>query len=179
MKLIAIPNSVLNLIARQWLADPIDRRRCVYRPDSPNAAINGLRYAEVRALVADGVMTNDWRGPGDAIAINEHEKNALREFCSGVYEAWDRFQASLGPNWSEPPERQGRLIVRASVIMTVEPSAYWRVQSTSPLAPVVTVPKMRPQLSPELGPFLCSGPYGRFYTPARSVPSARNRPARI
>lgn len=67
--------------------------RCVYRPDSPNAAINGLRYAEVRALVADGVMTNDWRGPGDAIAINEHEKNALREFCSGVYEAWDRFQA--------------------------------------------------------------------------------------
>jgi hypothetical protein len=44
----------------------------------------------VRALVADGVLTNDWRGAGDAIAINEDEQYALRDFCSDVYEAWDR-----------------------------------------------------------------------------------------
>jgi hypothetical protein len=35
----------------------------------------------------------------------------------------------------------------------VEPSAGWRVQSTSLPAPAVIVPKMRPQLPPRLGPF--------------------------
>jgi len=27
---------------------------------------------------------------GDAIAINEDAQHALRDFCSEVYEAWDR-----------------------------------------------------------------------------------------
>jgi hypothetical protein len=36
------------------------------------------------------VLTNDWRGPGDSIAINEREQPALCDFCSSVYQAWGR-----------------------------------------------------------------------------------------
>jgi hypothetical protein len=49
-------------------------------PTVPNAVDDGLRDAEVKALVADGVLTNDWRGPGNAIAISEHELEALCTF---------------------------------------------------------------------------------------------------
>jgi hypothetical protein len=51
--------------------------------------LDGLKHSEVRALVADRVLTNDWRRSGDAIAINEH---ALCDLCSEVSDARDKFQ---------------------------------------------------------------------------------------
>jgi hypothetical protein len=56
---------------------------------------------EARALVADRVLTNDWRGPGDAIAISAHELEALCAFRHEVGEAWDRFRARTGEEASE------------------------------------------------------------------------------
>jgi hypothetical protein len=99
MKLKTIPQSVLNLLALEPRSTvrvgPDHPSRYVHRPDSPKAVNNGLKHAEVRALVADGVLINDWRGHGDAIAINEHEheQHALCDFCSEVYGAWDKYQA--------------------------------------------------------------------------------------
>jgi hypothetical protein len=100
MKLKTIPQSVLNVLGVRWGTDGrhYERRspRYLYRhDDSPNRINNGLKHSEVRALVADGVLANDWRGDGDAIAILEHEQHALCDFCSEVYDAWGRLQGRL------------------------------------------------------------------------------------
>ena len=109
MKLKSIPRSLIDLLGQRWQApssyssfhsnfsdNDRDRQarpsRYIHRPDT-SRYVNGLKHAEVRALVADGVLTNDWRGHGDAIAINEHQQHALCDFCSEVYDAWDKFQA--------------------------------------------------------------------------------------
>jgi hypothetical protein len=105
MKLTTIPRSVLNLLGVRWrpTVGGFDEHRCerrahpsryIHRPER-SAPLNGLRHSEVRALVADRVLTNDWRGNGDAIAINEHEQHALCDFCSEVYDAWDRLQTRI------------------------------------------------------------------------------------
>jgi hypothetical protein len=44
---------------------------------------------------SDAVLTNHWRGHGGAIAINEHEQHALCDFCSEVYDAWEKLQTRL------------------------------------------------------------------------------------
>jgi len=88
-----IPQSVLNLLARRWPADNDGRRppRYLYRrDDSPGRINGGLKHSQIQALVVDGVLANDWRGLGDAIAIRADERHALREFGSEVYAAWDR-----------------------------------------------------------------------------------------
>ena len=104
MKLKTIPQSVLNLLALEPRSTVVRvgpdhpsryTSRYVYRPDSPKAVNNGLRHADVRELVADGVLINDWRGHGDAIAINDGEQHALLDFCSEVYDAWSKFQGRL------------------------------------------------------------------------------------
>ena len=41
---------------------------------------------------ADGVIHNDWIGPGAAIAVLDHEQSATCEFSDEVQAAWDRFQ---------------------------------------------------------------------------------------
>jgi hypothetical protein len=64
-----LPSDLAGLMSEEPLA-----------PTVPNAVDDGLRDAEVKALVADGVLTNDWRGPGNAIAISEHELEALCTF---------------------------------------------------------------------------------------------------
>jgi hypothetical protein len=46
--------------------------------------------------VADGVIHNDWIGPGAAIAVLDQEQAAICEFCDEVHEAWGRFQARTG-----------------------------------------------------------------------------------
>ena len=53
---------------------------------------NGLTWPEVRDLVTDGAIHNDWVGVGAAIAVLSHEQQALCDFCSDVYGAWKRFQ---------------------------------------------------------------------------------------
>jgi hypothetical protein len=98
----SIPLSVLNLLANRRHHTPGRLPRYIHRPEDRTPR-NGLRYAEVRDLVADGVIHNNWIGPGAAIAVLDHEQAAICEFCSEVYAAWDRFR--LGPNWREPPER--------------------------------------------------------------------------
>jgi hypothetical protein len=73
--------SVQTLIDRSWPAGSIDPRRCVFRPDRPKAVVNGLTHADARALVAEGVVKNDWRGRGDVIAISAEDIAALAAFC--------------------------------------------------------------------------------------------------
>ena len=84
-----MPASVLNLLAAGWR--PTDGPpRILYRPDdSPNRLAGGLGYQDVRALVADGVLTNNWRGPGYGIAIDRPELQELGDFCVEVYSAWE------------------------------------------------------------------------------------------
>jgi hypothetical protein len=54
-----------------------------------------LPWLEVRDLVADGVIHNDWVGPGSmAIAALDHEQAAVCQFCDEIYEAWGRLQAA-------------------------------------------------------------------------------------
>ena len=86
----AIPRSVVNLLAVGWR--PTDGPpRILYRPDdSPNRLAGGLGYQDVRALVADGVLTNNWRGPGYGIAIDRPELRELGDFVSDVHQAWER-----------------------------------------------------------------------------------------
>jgi hypothetical protein len=92
-----IASSVLNLLSKPWPADDDGRRsaRYLYRPDdSPGRVHGGMRHSEVKALVADGVLANDWRGLGDAIAITADQQQALCDFLSEVYAAWDRLQGA-------------------------------------------------------------------------------------
>ena len=80
-----IPQSVLDLIAAQWpdTSDGVWSTRYLYRPDDgADRRRCGLRYAEVRALVDDGILTNDWRGGGAGVAVLGHELEALRAFCA-------------------------------------------------------------------------------------------------
>jgi hypothetical protein len=96
MTLSTIPQSVLNLLAQRWPEDHDRRRppRYLFRPDySPGRVNGGRKHSEVRALVADGVLANDWRALGDAIAITANQQHALCDFLTDVYAAWDRLQA--------------------------------------------------------------------------------------
>jgi hypothetical protein len=42
--------------------------------------VNGLSYPLVRALVDEGVLTNDWVGHGAGVAAREEEQRALDDF---------------------------------------------------------------------------------------------------
>jgi hypothetical protein len=111
--MIKIPESVLKLLALEWRPtgghssfDSVFndergsyRRRAdpsyyMHRPDNPDAN-NGLKHAEVVALVADGVLLDHRTVDGTHIRINEHEQHALNDFCSEVYDAWRKFQARI------------------------------------------------------------------------------------
>jgi hypothetical protein len=80
-----LPESVLALIAMGWPAGDSAPRlpRLLYRPDDGvNRTLCGLRYVDVRSLVDDGVLVNEWRGGGAGIAILAGDLEALRDFCS-------------------------------------------------------------------------------------------------
>lgn len=92
----SIPESVINLLAngeRQF--DPNRHPgRYIHRPEDRGAR-NGLTWSEAMALTHDRVVTNDWIGGGAAVALLEHEKHAICDFCSEVYAAWRRLQTRL------------------------------------------------------------------------------------
>jgi hypothetical protein len=66
-----------------------------------------LKYRQVRDLVHDGVLTNDWRGQGTAIAIRADEHQALSDFLTEVYGAWDRLQLELARHAAADLRRTG------------------------------------------------------------------------
>jgi hypothetical protein len=55
-----------------------------------------MSYNDVMSMYKDGVFGSlsrtDKNNP-DTLAVNEHVGNALREFCSEVYDAWRKFEA--------------------------------------------------------------------------------------
>jgi hypothetical protein len=94
-----IPWSILNFISDpasgEELVHPVQRR--IFRPtDRSSRAGGGLRYSNVRRLIEDGVIENDWRGAGDALAISGSGQLALSDFCADVLVAWDRLRARTG-----------------------------------------------------------------------------------
>jgi hypothetical protein len=111
-----IPASVRNLRAEERDHDPGRQPRYIHRPEDRTPR---KTWPEVRALVEDGVLHNDWIGPGAAIAVLDHEQAAICEFCDEVYVAWARFQAKTAAS-------RLRGVVRASVI-AIEPFADWCV----------------------------------------------------
>jgi hypothetical protein len=78
-----IPLSVRNLLAGRRDYEPGRSARYIHRPED-RTPWNGLTWPEVRDLVADAVLTNDWIGPGLAIAVLDHEQAAVCEFCDEV-----------------------------------------------------------------------------------------------
>jgi len=106
----AIPRAVLDMLAEKWRTsggysafDSVfsdDRRKAdpsfyFHRKDSPDGDVNGVRAREVAALSAAGVLGAHIRDRGESYAVNEHAHHALTDFCSEVYEAWERFQERL------------------------------------------------------------------------------------
>jgi hypothetical protein len=79
-----LPESVLALLAMGWPAGDSAPRlpRLLYRPDDRvSRTLCGLRCVDVRSLVDDGVLGNEWRGEGAGIAIRARDMEALRDFC--------------------------------------------------------------------------------------------------
>jgi hypothetical protein len=90
----SIPLSVRNLLAEERDHDPGRLARYIHRPEDRTPR-NGLTWSEAKALVEDGVIYNDWIGPGAAVAVLDDDQRAICDFCSDVFEAWDRVQAKL------------------------------------------------------------------------------------
>jgi hypothetical protein len=87
MKLKTIPPSVLTLLAVADRSHDAGRQvRYIHRPEDKSPR-NGLTWSEVRALIDDDMIANDWVGGGAAIAVTEHEQRVVCDFCSDVYEA--------------------------------------------------------------------------------------------
>jgi hypothetical protein len=95
----SIPSSVLNLLTDRRTHTPGRLTRYIHRPEDRSPR-NGLTWPEARALIDDGVVDNDWIGPGAAIAVLDHEQAAACKFRDEVFQAWDRLHARL-----EAPER--------------------------------------------------------------------------
>jgi hypothetical protein len=88
----SIPPSVLNLLAEDRDYTPGCLPRYVHRPEDRGHR-NGLTWSETKALIEDGVVSNDWIGPGLAVAVEGDDHRAICVFRDEVYEAWERFQA--------------------------------------------------------------------------------------
>jgi hypothetical protein len=82
-----IPLSVLNLLAEEREYRPGRQALYIHRPEDRTPR-NGLTWPEVRGLVEDGMIRNDWIGPGAAIAVLDHEQSAVCEFRDEVFQAW-------------------------------------------------------------------------------------------
>ena len=90
----SIPPSVLNLLAEDRDYTPGNLPRYVHRPEDRSHR-NGLTWSEVKALINEGVVGNDWIGPGLAVALKGDDHRAICAFRDEVYAAWDRLQAQL------------------------------------------------------------------------------------
>jgi hypothetical protein len=87
----SIPLGVLNLLADERDHTPGRHPRYIHRPEDRTPR-NGLSWPEVRDLIADGVIHNDWIGPGAAIAVLDYEQSAICKFCDEVQAAWEGFR---------------------------------------------------------------------------------------
>jgi hypothetical protein len=87
-----LPESVLAILAGNRSCQPNSVDRIIHRPEDRGPR-HGLTYAEVVALIEDGVLKNDWVGPGLAVAVKGDAHRAVCDFCDEVHEAWNRFQA--------------------------------------------------------------------------------------
>jgi hypothetical protein len=92
-----IPECVLNLLANgQRQFDPNRHPgRYIHRPEDRGAR-NGLTWQEARDLTNERVVSNDWIGAGAAVALLEHERHAVVEFCLEVQAGWARCCDRLG-----------------------------------------------------------------------------------
>jgi hypothetical protein len=88
----SIPPSVLNLLAEDRDYTPGCLPRYVHRPEDRGHR-NGLTWSETKALIEDGVVSNDWIGPGLAVAVEGDDHRAICVFRDEVYEAWERLKA--------------------------------------------------------------------------------------
>ena len=77
----------------------------LFRPDdSPGRVNGGLKHSQVRGLIGDGVLANDWAGFG--FRLQRTSSNPLCDFLTDVYAAWDRLQARTGMARSIPEMRR-------------------------------------------------------------------------
>ena len=90
-----IPPSVRNLLAESREYTPGSLDRYLHRPEDRGPR-NGLTWPEAKALVGDGVVDNDWIGPGLAIAIAGDDHRAICAFRDEVHAAWSRCREKLG-----------------------------------------------------------------------------------
>jgi hypothetical protein len=89
-----MPASVLALLSENRPCPPNKCDRVIHRPEDRGPR-HGLTYQEVVALIEDGVLQNDWVGPGLAVAVKGDDHRAVTEFRAAVYEAWIRLQELL------------------------------------------------------------------------------------
>ena len=87
-----LPESVLAILAGNRASQPNRGDRIIHRPEDRGPRC-GLTYQEVVALIEDGVLKNDWVGPGLAVAVKGDDHRAICAFRDEVYQAWGRFQA--------------------------------------------------------------------------------------
>ena len=102
-----IPAQVLQLLAQAWqrpggvseveagfaAAQPsADRYLHEKQRDNPDSA---FRVVEIEDLVASGLFEGLSSSTDGAFTVNVHAEHAVADFCSEVYEAWDRLQGRL------------------------------------------------------------------------------------
>lgn len=102
-----IPAAVLRLLVQAWqrtngvsefeagfsVARPSNERYVhAAKSDNPESAFT---FAEVEDLHASGIFDGLSHGTECLVAVNVHAEHALADFCSEVYEAWDRLQDRL------------------------------------------------------------------------------------
>jgi hypothetical protein len=89
-----IPPSIRNLLTEHRDYTPGRLPRYIHRPEDRSPR-NGLTWSEVRALIDDAVIDNDWVGPGLAVAVPGDQHRAICEFRDEVFRAWDRLRVML------------------------------------------------------------------------------------
>jgi hypothetical protein len=104
-----IPKSVLKMLEQQW--KPTEGHSAFdtsmqRRPTDPSyyhvrndveVSMVSLTYDEAKKLDAEGALGDFVKdhGNGKSVAVNEHAVHALMDFCSEVYDAWNKYQDRL------------------------------------------------------------------------------------
>lgn len=102
-----IPGAVLRLLVQAWQrtngisefeagfsAGQPSAERYVHaaKSDNPESAFS---FVEIEDLLSSGIFDGLSHGSDCLVAVNVHAEHALADFCSEVYEAWDRLQDRL------------------------------------------------------------------------------------
>jgi hypothetical protein len=104
-----IPKSVLKMLEQQWKPTdgysafdmstkrrPTDPSYYIIRNDVEPSSVS-FTYDEVKKLDAEGALGGFVKdhGNGKSFAVNEHAVHAMQDFCSEVYDAWNKYQARI------------------------------------------------------------------------------------